>query len=71
MNTVNESFFKAFIGIDWADTKHDMCVQAANVDAREFSVIPHKVEDIEEWAHEMYGRFGGPIAVAILWQSKH
>ena len=35
------------------------------MDAREFSVIPHKVEDIEQWAHAMYARFGGPIAVAV------
>jgi transposase len=65
MNIEIEPVFTAFIGIDWADTKHDICVQAANVDAREFSVIPHKVEDIEEWAHAIYARFGGPIAVAV------
>jgi transposase len=65
MNIEVEPVFTAFIGIDWADTKHDICVQAANVDAREFSVIPHKVEDIEQWAQAMYARFGGPIAVAV------
>jgi transposase len=65
MNIDIEPVFTAFIGIDWADTKHDICVQAANVDAREFSVIPHKVEDIEQWAQAMYARFGGPIAVAV------
>jgi transposase len=65
MNTVTERVFTAFIGIDWADTKHDICIQPANSDVREFSVIPHKVEDIEEWAQAIYVRFGGPIAVAV------
>lgn len=65
MNTVDQSVYTAFIGIDWADTKHDVCVQAANQDAREFSVIPHKVEDIEEWAQSLYFQFGGPMAVAV------
>ena len=65
MNTVTQRVFTAIIGIDWADTKHDICIQPANEDVREFGVIPHKVEDIEKWAHAMYARFGGPIAVAL------
>jgi hypothetical protein len=29
--------FAAFIGIDWADAKHDICLQAANAARRESS----------------------------------
>ena len=29
MNTLSTVQFTAFIGIDWADAKHDVCVQAA------------------------------------------
>lgn len=60
----NESF-TAFVGIDWADKKHDVCVQPAGSEMREFSVIPHKVEMINGWAQSLIQRFGSPIAVAV------
>ena len=44
------SQFTAIIGIDWADTKHDICVQEREADTREFSKILHKVDKIHEWA---------------------
>ena len=53
MNTLNTTSFTAFIGIDWADTKHDICIQSADADEREFDVIPHQVDRIDEWAHAM------------------
>jgi len=65
MNTLNTTSFTAFIGIDWADAKHDICIQSADDDEREFDVIPHQVERIDEWAHTMRRRFGSPIAVAV------
>jgi transposase len=65
MNTLNTTSFTAFIGIDWADAKHDICIQSAEGDEREFDVIPHQVERIDEWAHAMRRRFGSPIAVAV------
>ena len=65
MNTLSTVQFTAFIGIDWADVKHDVCVQAAGGDEREFDVIPHQVEQIDEWAHALHRRFGSPIAVAV------
>lgn len=64
MDTLNTTSFNAFIGIDWADAKHDICIQSAD-DEREFDVIPHKVELIDEWACAMRQRFGSPIAVAV------
>ncbi len=65
MSTLNKTSFTAFIGIDWADTKHDICIQSADADEREFYVIPHQVERIDEWAHAIRQRFGSPIAVAV------
>jgi hypothetical protein len=57
--------FTSFIGIDWADTKHDICLQPANGGPREFDRFEHKVDCIEQWACSMHERFGGPIAVAL------
>ena len=65
MNTMTVQPFAAFVGIDWADTKHDVCIQSANSLRREFAVIPHKVEAIDEWAQSLHRRFSGPIAIAV------
>ena len=57
--------FTAFIGLDWADTKHDICIQPADSLTREFDRIAHQPEQIEQWAYDMHRRFGGPIAVML------
>jgi len=57
--------FTAIVGIDWADTKHDICVQAQNAATREFCQLSHKVNDIDQWAQSMRQRYGAPIAVAL------
>ena len=65
MNTLASIEFTAFIGIDWADTKHDICIQPAGSEVREFDRIAHQPQQIEQWAHEVHQRFGGPIAVIL------
>lgn len=57
--------FTAYVGIDWADTKHDICLQAAGESDRQFDCIPHQVERIDEWANALHQQFGSPIAVAL------
>ena len=58
--------FAAFIGIDWADAKHDVCLQAANAARREFSVLAHRPDAIEAWAGTLRQRFQGqPVAVCL------
>ena len=65
MNTLNTTSFTAFIGIDWADTKHDVCLQVVGSGQREFTCLPHQVADIEQWALSLRQRFGGPIAIEL------
>ena len=65
MNPFTDGQYTAFIGIDWADTKHDICLQEAHNDQREFDCIPHQVGDIEKWVLALRQRFGGPIAIAL------
>jgi hypothetical protein len=62
---VDQTQFTALIGIDWADKKHDVCVQNLDSNQREFTKISHKPEQIDEWARSMYQRYGGPMAVAL------
>jgi transposase len=66
MKSSNETNFAAFVGIDWGDLKHDVCLQQASGDLRECSVIAHSPEAIERWALSLRERFaGGPIAVCL------
>src|SRR5882757_11246258 len=65
MAPLSNQRFTAYVGIDWADTKHDICLQAAGDIRREFDCIPHQVARIDEWAKSLQQRFGGPIALAL------
>ena len=35
----DQQAFAAFIGIDWADAKHDICLQAAGAEHTESTVL--------------------------------
>jgi hypothetical protein len=59
------SAFAAFVGIDWADRKHDFCLQAKDTPRREFGTIEHNSQAIDQWAHSLHRRFGGPIAICL------
>jgi transposase len=59
------SQFTAVIGIDWADKKHDVCVQDMATGRRRASRVRHRAEDLDEWARSLHRRFGGPIAIAV------
>jgi transposase len=66
MTTLATDEFAAFIGLDWADAKHDICLQVAGSDNRDVKVLEHQPEAIEAWATALLQRFGGgPIAIAL------
>lgn len=66
MSAPTTTEFAAFVGIDWADRKHDVCLLPAGASTPEFSVLPHRPEAIAQWAQELYRRFAGaPIAVCL------
>ena len=65
MNEQEIVVYSVYVGIDWANSKHDVCVQQANSDAREFDVIQHRAEDIDTWVKDLHRRYGGDIAVAV------
>jgi transposase len=58
--------FAAFVGLDWADTKHDICLQAAGTEQREFLSLEHSPEEINAWVQTLRTRFNGqPVAVCL------
>jgi transposase len=61
-----EQDFAAYIGIDWADAKHDVSLQAAGTDKVEHRILRHTPEAIDEWARNLRERFAGRrIAVCL------
>ena len=66
MKTPAEAEFAAFIGLDWADAKHDLCMQITGSEERECSVLPHRAEAIEAWAASLRQRFAGRSVALCL-----
>ncbi len=65
MNTTTEKYV-AYVGIDWADRSHRVCLRAAGADRDEQCDLAHDPEAIHEWARRLHQRFAaGKIAVAV------
>ncbi len=64
------SEYAALIGIDWADSKHDICLIDPQTLRREASVLRHAPEAINEWASALRARFGGHQVAVCLEQSR-
>lgn len=66
LRPIATSHFAAYIGLDWSDGKHDLCLQDADTGVREPTQIEHSPEAIDEWARGLRTRFGGrPVAIAL------
>lgn len=58
--------FAAFIGLDWADKKHDVCLSVPGNEGLEREVVPHRPAALEAWIARLRERFAGaPVAVAV------
>jgi hypothetical protein len=58
--------FAALVGLDWADAKHDVCLQATGTARREFLSFEHRPEAIDAWVQTLRTRFNGqPVAVCL------
>jgi hypothetical protein len=58
--------FAACVGLDWADAKHDICLQAAGTERRGFLILEHRPEAIDAWIQTLRTRFHGqPVAVCL------
>jgi transposase len=57
--------FSAYVGLDWASKKHDVCIQTNDSHERKFKVIKHSPEAIDEWLTHLQSEVNGPIAIAV------
>lgn len=64
------SEYAAFVGFDWADAKHDLCLVDAATGQKEFSVIKHTPQALQEWATSLRRRFPGCQVAGALEQSR-
>lgn len=56
----------AFIGLDWADEQHAVCLQDAGASRRESSTLDQTPEALQAWIQALRARFAGrPVAVAV------
>src|ERR1051326_4183884 len=58
--------FAAFIGIDWADRKHDVCLAVPGSTKLEYLVLEHRPAAIRAWAEKLRERFGGATVAVCL-----
>jgi transposase len=66
MKRESQEEFAACIGIDWADAKHDICLQATGSARREFLVLEHRPDAIDVWAQSLRMRCNGqPVTVCL------
>lgn len=65
MDQFDEACFTVYIGIDWADAKHDFCLQVAGGSQREFGVFSSQAAHIDEWVGNLHRRYGGKIAIGL------
>jgi transposase len=66
MTQVSHEAFAAFVGIDWADAKHDVCLQAAGSAKRESCMLEHTPETIDAWVSMLRTRCNGqPLAICL------
>jgi transposase len=66
----SDSELAAFIGLDWADQQHVICLRAAGSDPVETSVLDQKPESLQAWIQQLRMRFGGRPVALILEQSR-
>ena len=60
------SKYCAFIGIDWADKSHDVCILEKGSDEFEHITVEHSPEKLTTWIMELAERFNyQPIAIAV------
>lgn len=69
MSIVQTDIFAALIGVDWADKKHDIALQAIDSDAIELSVVAHTPEAIQAWVAQLRQRFEGKM-IALCTEQK-
>lgn len=68
--SVDQNEFAAFVGLDWADEQHAVCLQASGQTRIESSTLKQTAEALAEWVSGLLARFEGRKVAVALEQSK-
>ena len=49
--------YAVYVGLDWADKKHDVCIQANGKTKRDFQQIVHSPESIDYWVKSLHKKW--------------
>src|SRR5919108_2549876 len=60
----------AWIGLDWADQQHVVCLEVTGSSQLETAVVDQKPEALQEWVGQLRLRFGGRRVAIALEQSR-
>jgi transposase len=60
----------AWIGLDWADQQHVVCLGVTGSSQLETAVVDQKPEALQEWVSQLRRRFGGRRVAIALEQSR-
>jgi len=69
-NQIPESEIAAWIGLDWADQKHIVCLQASDSTQLETQSIAQNPQCLNQWAAQLRQRFGGRKVIIALEQTR-
>jgi transposase len=58
------------VGIDWADTEHEVCMQVGGSSSTVSCTLKQTPESLARWATELKERFGGGLVGVCLEQSR-
>ena len=65
-DVTKELDYAAFIGLDWSDKKHDVCLHVCATGDEESKVIENTPEALDEWILQLRERFEGrPVAICL------
>lgn len=70
MDKCENQEYVAFIGIDWASEKHDICVHEVDSGEKTHRELKQTPEALSEWIADLRSRFGGRRVAICLEQSK-
>ena len=66
MTHVSHTALAAFVGLDWADATHEVCLQTASSATCEYFQLEHTPEAIDAWVTTLRTRFDGqPVAICL------
>lgn len=60
----------AFIGLDWADQKHDLCLRPGRDAKPEYSTLAHTPEALTDWVLQLRTRFASAPVLICTEQSR-